>query len=85
MITLYSGTPGAGKSLHLASRLYHWMQYRNAPIVANFSCDFHQLRNQKDSLSISTIHNLHQSVLSGSLKIMNSILGAGRAKVKFCL
>lgn len=47
MITLYSGTPGAGKSLHLASRLYHWMQYRNAPIIANFSCDFSTIKKPK--------------------------------------
>lgn len=85
MITLYSGTPGAGKSLHLASRLYHWMQYRNASIIANFSCDFSTIKNQKVSLFILIIHNLHQSVLFGSRKIMNSILVADRAKVKFCL
>ena len=47
MITLYSGTPGVGKSLHLASRLYHWMQYRNAPIIANFSCDFSSIKKPK--------------------------------------
>ena len=49
MITLYSGTPGAGKSLHLASRLYHWMQYKNAPIIGNFHCDFSSIRKQKGS------------------------------------
>ena len=50
MITLYSGTPGAGKSLHLASRLYHWMQYRNAPIIANFSCDFSSIKKPKSTV-----------------------------------
>lgn len=49
MITLYSGTPGSGKSLHLASRLYHWMQFRNAPIIGNFSCDFSTIKNPKGS------------------------------------
>lgn len=49
MITLYSGTPGAGKSLHLASRLYHWMQYRPAPIIGNFSCDFSSISKPKGS------------------------------------
>lgn len=49
MITLYSGTPGAGKSLHLASRLYHWMQFKNAPIIANFHCDFSAIKKQKGS------------------------------------
>lgn len=47
MITLYSGTPGAGKSLHLASRLYHWMQFRNGPIIGNFACDFSSIKNPK--------------------------------------
>ena len=47
MITLYSGTPGAGKSLHLASRLCNWMQFRNAPIIGNFSCDFSSLKKQR--------------------------------------
>ena len=49
MITLYSGTPGAGKSLHLASRLYHWMQYRPTPIIGNFSCDFSSISKPKGS------------------------------------
>lgn len=49
MITLYSGTPGAGKSLHLASRLYHWMQYKNAPIIGNFHCDFSSIKKQRGS------------------------------------
>lgn len=49
MISLYSGTPGSGKSLHLASRLCHWMQYRAAPIIGNFSCDFSSIKKQKGS------------------------------------
>lgn len=47
MITLYSGTPGAGKSLHLASRLYHRMQYKSAPTIGNFACDFSSIKNPK--------------------------------------
>lgn len=47
MITLYSGTPGAGKSLHLASRLYHWMQYKSAPIIGNFECNFSSIKKPK--------------------------------------
>lgn len=44
MITLYSGTPGAGKSLHLASRIYHRMQYVNAPVIGNFHCNFSRIK-----------------------------------------
>lgn len=47
MITLYSGTPGAGKSLHLASRLYNWMHFKNAPIIGNFYCDFKSIKKPK--------------------------------------
>lgn len=49
MITLYSGTPGAGKSLHLASRLLNWMKFKNAPIIGNFPCDFSQIKRKKGS------------------------------------
>lgn len=49
MITLYSGTPGAGKSLHLASRLLNWMKFKNAPIIGNFPCDFSQIKHKKGS------------------------------------
>ena len=49
MITLYSGTPGSGKSLHLASRLYHWVQFKKAPIIGNFACDFSGIKNPKGS------------------------------------
>lgn len=40
MITLYSGTPGSGKSLHLANRLVNSMRRRKTPIIGNFACDF---------------------------------------------
>ncbi len=36
MISLYSGTPGSGKSLHIASKLYHWTRCRNELIIVNF-------------------------------------------------
>lgn len=49
MISLYSGTPGSGKSLHLASRLLNWMRYKDAPIIGNFPCDFDCIRNPRGS------------------------------------
>lgn len=45
MITLYSGTPGSGKSLHLASRLYHKMQFVRAPVIGNFQTDYSHIRH----------------------------------------
>ena len=47
MITLYSGTPGAGKSLHLASRLCNRMQHVRAPIIGNFKANFCSIKKPK--------------------------------------
>ena len=49
MISLYSGTPGAGKSLHLAYRLCNGRKYKKAPSIGNFSCDFSCIKNPKGS------------------------------------
>lgn len=38
MISLYSGTPGSGKSLHVASRIYHKLR-SGRPVIANFDFD----------------------------------------------
>lgn len=59
MITLYSGTPGSGKSLHLASRLCNRMQFVNAPNVVNFQCDFGCLKKTR-----GTYHYIDNSELS---------------------
>lgn len=37
MILLYSGTPGSGKSLHLASVMKKWLHIFRAPVIGNFS------------------------------------------------
>ena len=38
MITLYSGTPGSGKSLHAAYRIIYWLEH-GIPVIANFPID----------------------------------------------
>lgn len=38
MITLYSGTPGSGKSLHQAKDIYHWLRHGHV-CIANFDID----------------------------------------------
>lgn len=63
MITLYSGTPGSGKSLHLAFRLYHWMQYKNAPIIGNFPCDFSSIKKPKGEFIYIDNADLHPQTL----------------------
>ncbi|TCL59978.1 zonular occludens toxin Zot [Kineothrix alysoides] len=37
MITLYSGTPGSGKSLHLAEKLYYRVKNYNGVVIGNFT------------------------------------------------
>lgn len=37
MINLYSGTPGSGKSLHLARLMRNWMHLYRAPVIGNFA------------------------------------------------
>lgn len=36
MITLYTGTPGSGKSLHAAERIFNTLVYDRKPVIANF-------------------------------------------------
>lgn len=36
MIELYSGTPGSGKSLHLAQVMKNWIHLYKAPVIGNF-------------------------------------------------
>lgn len=36
MIELFTGTPGSGKSLHLAKIMKNWMSKKKAPVIGNF-------------------------------------------------
>lgn len=36
MVNLYTGTPGSGKSLHIARYIYDELVYRKKPVIANF-------------------------------------------------
>ena len=44
MILLYSGTPGSGKSLHLASVMKSWIHRWKAPVVGNFDFNAYACR-----------------------------------------
>ena len=54
-ITLYSGTPGSGKSLHAARTIRDWLRYKKRPVVANFAIkkpedwkgEFHYIPNME--------------------------------------
>ncbi|MDO4276335.1 MAG: zonular occludens toxin domain-containing protein [Eubacteriales bacterium] len=49
MIYLYSGTPGSGKSLHLAERLYHLLR-AGRPVICNFNINLNSIPASKRSL-----------------------------------
>lgn len=53
MITLYSGTPGSGKSLHLAQDLYDKIKHNNMLIVGNFDLNLSNIRGKKKGLYVS--------------------------------
>lgn len=47
MITLYSGTPGSGKSLHLARYLYDQVKWTNCVVIANFPMNIKDIKGRK--------------------------------------
>lgn len=59
MIDLYSGTPGSGKSLHTAIRLYYWLRL-GRPAICNFDIDLSRVRKKNpDTLQFHYLPN-HQ-------------------------
>ena len=52
MIYLYSGTPGAGKSLHIANHLFWWVK-RGVGIVTNFDFNHSGIRSRRYSAILS--------------------------------
>ena len=45
-ISLYSGTPGSGKSLHATERIYKRLN-RKLPVIANYNLDKNKIPNSK--------------------------------------
>lgn len=46
MITFFSGTPGSGKSLHVAERLYWWVKL-GKPCICNFDIALDKIKTKK--------------------------------------
>lgn len=44
MISLYSGTPGSGKSLHMASDILIWLKMKKKNVVGNFAINEDSLK-----------------------------------------
>ena len=47
MITLYSGTPGSGKSLHMAEVLYYRVKNYNGVVIGNFDLNVNNIKKKK--------------------------------------
>lgn len=47
MISFYSGTPGSGKSLHVAERLYWWVR-SGMPCICNFNINLSNIKGKKE-------------------------------------
>lgn len=56
MIDLYTGTPGSGKSLHVAERIKTWVEIYKHPVICNFTINQELLR-PKGNGQIITIKN----------------------------
>lgn len=56
MITLYSGTPGSGKSFHMASDIYWWVKNGHT-CIANFDINVNNIRKPKGQFIY--LDNLH--------------------------
>lgn len=52
MITLYSGTPGSGKSLHTAQVIYNRLRFQK-PVIANFNIALSKIKKSRDCDFIS--------------------------------
>lgn len=57
MISLYSGTPGSGKSLHLAQRIYNKLR-RGECVIANFEINLKKVSKNTKDLDFLYIDNL---------------------------
>lgn len=57
MIDFYSGTPGSGKSLHTAERLYYWLR-AGRPAICNFNINLQKVnKKHPDKLQFHLIEN----------------------------
>lgn len=74
MISLYSGTPGSGKSLHIAQRIYHGLRY-GRPTICNFEINLDNVRKKnKQKLPFLYVDNMDMNpdmLISYSQKFFN--------------
>lgn len=67
MIELYSGTPGSGKSLHCAERIY-WRLRQGQPVIANFPIEPGYIKGYKNTFYEVNNKELNPGCFMNSLK-----------------
>lgn len=63
MISLYSGTPGSGKSLHIARRIFYKMRKKDTLIIGNFDIDIDYIKKCKGEYIYIPNHEMKPSLL----------------------
>lgn len=61
MIEFYSGTPGSGKSLHVAKRIYHKLFFKKQNVIANFEVNPDILNSKKKKGTFTFVPNSQMS------------------------
>lgn len=71
MIYLYSGTPGSGKSLHQAERIYYRLR-AGYPVIANFDVNVKFVAGRKNPSSIGEFWYIDNSILRPDILVKYS-------------
>lgn len=56
MIDIYTGTPGSGKSLHVADRIKVWVEVYKRPVICNFTVNLQYCKAKGDG-TVYTVPN----------------------------
>lgn len=71
MIYLYSGTPGSGKSLHMAKDIYDWLRWGNV-CICNFDVNVKNIPKAKGQFIFLNNDNLSPEILIKFSKVFFS-------------
>lgn len=64
MINLFSGTPGSGKSYHMARFIYNNIKYRDCLIIANFPVNLSGIKRKKGTFLCIENHRIQPKRLA---------------------
>lgn len=69
MIDFYSGTPGSGKSLHVAEKIYWWLRTGGC-VVCNFAINYDVFKTKKKNLLKGTCLQI-ENIMLDPIFLMN--------------